>query len=309
MIRITTIALACLFTAPAMADENVFLRESLVVEGPHITLGDLFEIGGEPAAVVVARASAPGSRTAIDVNYVRRLAASHELVWANAGGLRRLSVSRASRVFSSNELTDILEGELFASEGQAHEVRLANTAMAIHAPVDSYGGPRVVSMNYDLRSGMFAADVAPYEGADVIRVTGRAYQTVEVPVLARTIAAGEEITERDLRWASQRGDRLRPDAVLNPDNIVGFEARRALRPGEPLREYDLVRPLMVARGELVTLVFESPGIQLSVRARAMENASDGELARFVNLQSNRTIEALVDGPGRARVGSLPTASF
>jgi flagella basal body P-ring formation protein FlgA len=309
MIRITTLALACLVTAPALADENVFLREALVVEGPHITLGDLFEIVGEPAAVVVARASAPGSRTAIDVNYVRRLAADHELNWANAGGLRRLSVARASRVFSSGALIDILEGELFASEGLAHEVRLANTAMVIHAPIDSYGGPQIVSMNFDPRSGMFAAEIAPYDGANLVRVTGRAYQTVEVPVLARTIPAGEEITEADLRWSSQRGDRLRPDAVLNPDNIIGLEARRALRPGEPLREYDLVRPVMVARGELVVLVFESPGIQLSVRARAMENASDGELARFVNLQSNRTIEALVDGPGRARVGSLPTASF
>ena len=42
--------------------------------------------------------------------------------------------------------------------------------------------------------------------------------------------------------------------------------------------------------------------------RALENAGADEIARFVNLQSNRTVEAMVEGPGRARVVSGGTAS-
>ena len=80
-------------------------------------------------------------------------------------------------------------------------------------------------------------------------------------------------------------------------------------PGEPLRSYDLQMPIVISRGETVTLVFDAPGIQLTVRARALEDVADGEVARFVNLQSNRTIEALADGAGRARVGSSAPASF
>ena len=314
MIRTSLIALACLTTAPlatsaALAGEPVVLRETIRVDGAQITLGDLFDITGAQADIVVARAPSPGSRTALDVNYIRRIALENDLDWANAAGLRRLSIERASRVVSADILTDMLEGELFASEGRVHDVHLSNSDMAHLAPLDSAGGPEIHDLSFDSRSGMLAAEIAPYHGAQTVRVTGRAYVTIDLPVLARPVAAGQEITGADIAWISQRADRLRPDAILDPTDMIGMETRRALRPNEPLRGYDLQRPLMVERGDLVTLMFEVPGIQLTVRARAMEDAADGEVARFVNLQSNRTVEALVDGPGRARVGTSPTASF
>ncbi|WP_323762780.1 flagellar basal body P-ring formation chaperone FlgA [Maricaulis sp.] len=314
MIRTSLIAIACLTTAPfatasALAGDPVVLRETIRVDNAQITLGDLFDITGEQADIVLARAPAPGGRTALDVNYVRRIALENDLEWANAGGLRRLSIERASRVVSADTLAAMLEGELFASEGRVHEVHLSSTAMALHAPLDSIGGPEIHDLSFDSRSGMLAAEIAPYHGGRTVRVTGRAYATIELPVLARPVASGQEITASDITWVSHRSDRLRPDAILDPDALIGMETRRALRPNEPLRGYDLQRPLMVERGDLVTLMFSVPGIQLTVRARAMEDAADGEVARFVNLQSNRTVEALVDGPGRARVGTSPAASF
>tara|TARA_R110000868_G_scaffold32400_1_gene117827 strand:+ start:9333 stop:10262 length:930 start_codon:yes stop_codon:yes gene_type:complete len=309
MIRASLIALACLTTAPALASETVFLRTSLVVEGPQITLGDLFELGGTDGETVIARSPAPGARVALDVNYVRQIAADHELEWANASGLLRLTVTRTSRVVEASELTAMIEGELFVREGGQHEVQLANTNLALHAPIDTVGGAQIRSLNYDPRSGMISAEIVAWDGAEPVRVTGRAYQTIDIPVLARPIAAGEIIGDNDIRWVSQRGDRVRPDSVLNPDEIIGHQARRALRASEPLRGYDLQQAIVVNRGDLVTLMFEARGIQLSVRARAMENAADGDLIRFVNLQSNRTVEAMVDGPGRARVFASPAASF
>ena len=309
LLALTCLAASALIAPQALANDTVVLRETLLVDGAHITLGDLFTVEGEAADVVVARAPEPGSRTSLTVEYVRRIAAENGLDWANAASVRRITVARDSQVIDAATLTDLLEGELFAEEGRVHEVRLSNTALALHAPVDATGGLQVASMNFDPRSGMLVADITPYDGAQTVRITGRAYVTVDVPVLARAIPAGAEISDADIEWVSLRSDRLRPDSLLDPDAIIGLETRRALRPGEPLRGYDLQRPLMIERGELVTLVFEAPGIQLSVRARAMENAADGEIARFVNLQSSRTVEALVDGPGRARVGASPAASF
>lgn len=309
MIRASLIALACLTTAPALASQPVFLRESLVVEGSQITLGDLFELAGPGADTVVARAPAPGSRLSLDINYVRQIAAAQELDWANASGLQRLTVSRASRVIDASQLTDMIEGELYAQIGGQHEVQLSNATLALHAPLDSVGGPQILALNYDPRSGMLSADIAVSDGTEAVRVTGRAYETIEIPVLDHPVAAGDIITADDIRWISQRSDRMRADSVMNPDEIVGHQARRALRPNEALRGYDLQQAIMVSRGDLVTLMFEARGIQLSVRARAMENAADGELARFVNLQSNRTVEAMVDGPGRARVFASPAVSF
>ncbi|WP_339748806.1 flagellar basal body P-ring formation chaperone FlgA [uncultured Maricaulis sp.] len=309
MFRASLLALACLTTAPALASEPVFLRQSLVVEGSQITLGDVFEMAGPEANTVLARSPAPGARLALDVNYVRQIAADHDLDWANASGMLRLTITRASRVLDADALTSMIEGELMAREGGHHEVQLANSNLALHAPVDTVGAPQIGTFNYDPRSGMLSADIIAWDGAEPVRVTGRAYETIDIPVLDRPIAAGEIVSDNDVRWVSQRSDRVRPDSVLNPDDIIGHQARRALRAGEALRGYDLQQAILVNRGDLVTLVFEARGIQLSVRARAMENAADGESVRFVNLQSNRTVEAMVDGPGRARVFASPAASF
>ena len=56
----------------------------------------------------------------------------------------------------------------------------------------------------------------------------------------------------------------------------------------------------VHRGEPVLLVYEAPGIQLSMRTRALEDAGVGDSVRLLNTASNRTIDAVVTGPGAAR---------
>lgn len=51
----------------------------------------------------------------------------------------------------------------------------------------------------------------------------------------------------------------------------------------------------VRRGEIVTLVYVAPGMQLTARARASADASIGDTIRLINLQSNRPVEATVTG--------------
>ena len=55
----------------------------------------------------------------------------------------------------------------------------------------------------------------------------------------------------------------------------------------------------VRRGEMVTLVYVAPGMQLTTRARATADAAIGDPVRVVNLQSNRTVDATVTGVGAA----------
>lgn len=56
----------------------------------------------------------------------------------------------------------------------------------------------------------------------------------------------------------------------------------------------------VRRGDTVSLVYDMPGMALSMRARALEDGAVGQNVRFLNTASNRTIEAIVTGPGAAR---------
>jgi flagella basal body P-ring formation protein FlgA len=56
----------------------------------------------------------------------------------------------------------------------------------------------------------------------------------------------------------------------------------------------------VRRGDAVTLVYRAPGMSLSMRTRALEDGAVGQSVRLLNTASNRTIDAVVTGPGEAR---------
>lgn len=57
----------------------------------------------------------------------------------------------------------------------------------------------------------------------------------------------------------------------------------------------------VRRNETIDLVYDAPGIRLAARARALQDGAVGQTIRLVNLQSNRTLEAVITGPGVATV--------
>ena len=74
----------------------------------------------------------------------------------------------------------------------------------------------------------------------------------------------------------------------------------ALQAGRPLRTADLMKPDLVQRNETVTLVYEVPGIMLTMRGKAIEGGAEGDVISVLNEQSKRTVQGTVIGPGRVR---------
>jgi len=68
---------------------------------------------------------------------------------------------------------------------------------------------------------------------------------------------------------------------------------------------DVSAQAAIRRGDTVTLVYVAPGLQLTARGRALNDAVVGEPVRVVNLQSNVTVEAVATGPGAASANINP----
>jgi flagella basal body P-ring formation protein FlgA len=62
-----------------------------------------------------------------------------------------------------------------------------------------------------------------------------------------------------------------------------------------------MKPELVQRNETVTLIFEVPGIMLTVRGKAMEAGAEGDLVSVLNPQSKRTVQGTVTGMGTVTV--------
>ncbi len=96
-----------------------------------------------------------------------------------------------------------------------------------------------------------------------------------------------------------------PPANLTELRVVRPAGMRATLPAPQPTETSALQTTqtgaVIRRGDLVTVVFQQPGIDLGMSGlRAAENGALGQRIRFLNTSSNRTIEAVVTGPGAAR---------
>jgi flagella basal body P-ring formation protein FlgA len=70
-----------------------------------------------------------------------------------------------------------------------------------------------------------------------------------------------------------------------------------------LRTDDLIKPQIVQRNETVTITYQVPGIMLTARGKAIEAGALGDVVGVLNIQSNRTVQATVIGPGRVSIAA------
>ena len=126
---------------------------------------------------------------------------------------------------------------------------------------------------------------------------------IDVAVPARDIARGSTISESDLTYQAVAASRAGSNILRSIPDIVGKEARRALRAGELIRETDLKRATLVAKGSTVTMVFEVPGMKLMSVGRALTEGAAGDSITVLNPTSYRQVEATVIAPGTVRVGN------
>jgi flagella basal body P-ring formation protein FlgA len=87
--------------------------------------------------------------------------------------------------------------------------------------------------------------------------------------------------------------------------VVGLAARHPLQPGLPLHDADLMKPALVQRNDTVTIVYEAPGLTLTLRGQAQDTGALGDTVNVQNMQSKRIVQGVVSGPGRVTVAVSP----
>jgi len=135
-----------------------------------------------------------------------------------------------------------------------------------------------------------------------VGASARAGASVEVLTYARSLAAGEVVQPEDVIWASVQSHLAPAGAPQDAEVVIGLQAKRALRAGSPVAQRDLASPQVIARNDMVEVAYLSDGVELTVTGKATRNASAGEAVPILNVQSNRTIDAVAVAPGRAVAG-------
>jgi flagella basal body P-ring formation protein FlgA len=132
---------------------------------------------------------------------------------------------------------------------------------------------------------------------------------IRIVVPARDIMRGEVIGESDLTFADVSTTATPATTVTKFEALTGMQTRRMLRAGQSIRPDDVRRPVVVTKGQTVTMIFSAPGVELAATGRAMSEGGVGDTVTIQNPASFRMISATVTGPGAVRAADPATAAF
>jgi flagella basal body P-ring formation protein FlgA len=291
----------------------VLLKTKVVVEGPVLHLGDLFEGLGERDATPIARAPAPGKRVQVEARWLAAVAQAYGVPWRPSSRLDRAVIERASVVIETQQLEGVaLEALRQRGVGGRVSLVLDNPAMRLHLPSDVAPTLLITGLSHNPETGRFTAHlVAPAQGTPLARatLTGRAIEMIEVPALRRRMVPGDVIHEDDIEWLSLRADRIARNAVRDVANLLGKSPRRPIRAGEAVRGNQVREPILVPKNSLVTIRLQTARMILTVQGRAMEPGAMGDVIRVMNTNTSKTISASVTDSGAVEVipGGLSAA--
>ena len=307
---VVTLALLAL-AAPATAQDKekpatARLKSSATVMRDTVRIGDLVDNAGDVADIPIFRAPDLGGTGTVSAADVLEAIRAHDLIVVDTAGVSDIEVTRASREIARRDIEQRIAKAFAGQYGLGDVSKLSMTFE--HEPNTLFVEPqvtgelRVSRASYDPRTSRFDI-LFNLPGSAITRQAGLRYsgtivETVMAPVLTRPIGRAENIKASDVIVEKRPKSEISGETILSIDELVGFNARQPLRAGQPIRRADLVKPEMVKRDEFVTIMYEVPGITLTIRGKAIESGAQGDLITVLNIQTKRNVQGIVTGPGR-----------
>jgi len=312
----------CVLATGALAEQpqgqisGPSLRDNVTVTSEVVKIGDLIENAGIASGIAIYRAPDLGTTGTLRTAQLLEVLRANDVIGVDTHNLREISITRASRPLSAK----YLEGQV--AHALEHRFGLGDAAnLALNFDRElrdlqldpSYSGdPIPVVIRYDARTNRFNV-VFDVTNDDIstpakLQFTGTAVETVEAAVLTRALDRGEVIRPADVSFERRPKTEFGND-VAPRNSVVGMQTRRALRSGQGLKTSDLAKTDLVARDQAVTLIYETPGLYLTGRGKALEGGSKDDTISVVNLQSKRTVQGVIVGPGQVSVSTnvpMPT---
>ncbi len=307
------LALIGFFANPAAAQNAMpALRASVTVTADIVRIGDLVDNAGPVADVPIFRAPDLGTRGAVATERVVEAIRPHQLIGIDTRGLSEVIVTRASRAIVRQEISarvaQALAGQYGFGEARGILVEFDHEVRTLQVEAGVTGELEVLTLAYNPRTTRFDVTFDLPSSAALrrqsTRFTGTAIETIDAVMVEHPVERGEVLKASDLTVA--RRPKADGPAITDINAAVGLAARHPVRPGQPLHESDLMKPAIVQRNDTVTIIYEAPGLTLTLRGQAQDAGALGDTINVVNVQSKRVVQGVVSAPGRVTVKAAMT---
>jgi flagellar basal body P-ring formation protein FlgA len=284
------------------------LRPNVTVTGELVRIGDVIDNAGPAAQIAIYRAPDLGTTGALPTAQVLTALRAHQVIGVETRDIKEVAVTRLARTVDTKEIEQAVGTALEHRNGLGDAANLTLTfdrdLQDVRLDASNSGAMQPTAARFDARSGRFdvtfeidnASSAAPAK----LRFTGTAVETLEVAVLTRNVDRGDLLKSSDIVVERRPKAEIGGDAASR-DRAVGMQTRRPMRANQPLKVADLVKPDLVQRDQNVTLVYQSAGLYLTTRGKALDSGTEGDIVNVINPQSKRTITGTVTGRGQVTV--------
>ena len=291
-------------------DDNIqtpVLHATVTVASDVVRIGDLIDNAGPEAKIAVYRAPDLGTTGSIPTAQVLSALRAHQVIGVNTKDIKDVTVTRLARNIAAKDIQTAVAKALEHRGGLGDAESLSLTfdrdLQDLHLEASNSGELEPTAVHVDQRSGRF--DVTLEIANDTVmptqlRYSGIAIETVMAAVLTHDVERTEVLKASDIVVERRPRAEVGSDAAVR-DQAVGMQMRHSMRTGRPLRVADLVRPDLVQRDQTVTVIYQSSGIYLTSRGKALDSGTEGDVVSVINAQSNRTITGVVSGRGQVTI--------
>lgn len=279
------------------------LKSYSEIDDDVIRVRDLFLNAPHHEDSVIASAPKPGDELIVRYPFLKRVVKAYGFKWRPTSASDYVLIKRTKQTISVEDIRNFIKNHL-------PETHLSDT---IDIVFEAKLSPLLIQKNsqiplkmnafsYDEKTKKFTAHLilaADTGQPKTLSIRGVLTETISVPVLSRTMTRGEIISSYDINLRNIPANNFQNNIFLKKENIIGLEVRKVVAEGNFIKKNDLVHPILIRKGEVVTVEINKPGMLLSANMISMQNGVKGDIIRVKNIQSKTIIDVKVTGSNKA----------
>ena len=289
-----------------LANTVVRVPDSVRINKPFITLGEIADIRGEDQQVIellkavkLSKAPKPGMMKEIpgDSIETKILQSGVETATLTLYLPEKVAVKTEGIEISPQEIEGMVKKFIL------HKVPWDSKNVAITvSPVEALTLPQG-AVTYELSARKKEDFLGSANIALVFLVDGQATKKIQVHVTVdviqevlvsnRPLRRHDVIAQEDMRLEKMNLAELQADVIADPGEVIGKRTKRNLAVNTPLRLTFLEMPPLVKRGDMVTIVAETDVLKITTKGVVTESGCKGDMVRVVNVNSRKELFAKV----------------
>lgn len=287
------VAMTAVMASQAWAGD-ITPKHNSIVTADVVTVGDVFDGVTRSADHVLAPAPEMGEELKLSAHDLTRISDAFGFGWQPQSAMDQVVIRRDAIEIDRYQIEAALQDKLSQTlPGRRFELVLDSASRGFYVAPTETAALDVLDITTDVARAHFRATVAA--GKTQRSVAGQFFLVTEVPVLQNPVRSGDIIRASDVTFVDMRESDISAKTVLDASQLIGQSARRSLPALRTLSSSDVVEPVLVKKGDLVTVTLQDSALHLTAQGKALENGAAGATVRIMNTSSRQIVEGVVTG--------------